>query len=188
MTPREVEEYRALRATIRDRGTVRVWLFFTTMAAWAAATIATGALAALPVATLLPLLLLASGFETVFNVYTGIERIGRYLQVFHAPGEMERDWERIVMAYGAAYPGAGSDPLFSSYFFLATVLNFVPVLLAEPVRLEVSVVGAVHLVFVGRVIAARRASGRQRALDLERFERLKRDTHDANEQEAARQK
>ena len=79
----------------------------------------------------------------------------------------------------AAYPGAGSDPLFSSYFFLATVLNFIPVLLAEPVRLEVSVVGAVHLLFVGRVIAARRASGRQRALDLERFERLKRDTHDA---------
>ncbi len=63
----------------------------------------------------------------------------------------------------------GSDPLFSPYFFLATVLNFVPVLLAEPVRLEVSVVGAVHLIFVGRVIAARRASGRQRALDLERF-------------------
>ena len=173
MTPREVEEYRALRATIRDRGTVRVWLFLTAMAAWAAATIATAALAALPVATLLPLLILASGFETVFNVHTGIERIGRYLQVFHAPGEAERDWERTVMAYGVAYPGAGSDPLFSSYFFLATVLNFVPVLLAEPVRLEVSVVGAVHLIFVGRVIAARRASGRQRALDLERFERLK---------------
>ena len=77
------------------------------------------------------------------------------------------------MAYGLAYPGAGADPLFSPFFFLATVLNFVPVLLAEPVRLEVSVVGAVHLIFVGRVIAARRASGRQRALDLDRFQRLK---------------
>jgi hypothetical protein len=80
------------------------------------------------------------------------------------------------MAYGHAYPGAGSDPIFSPYFFLATVLNFVPVLLAEPVRLEVSVVGAVHLIFVARVIAARRSSGRQRALDLERFQRLQRDT------------
>lgn len=175
MTRREVEEYRALRATIRDRGTMRFWIFFAAMVVWAAATIATAALAALPVATLLPLLVLAAGFETVFTVHTGIERIGRYLQVFYAPREAERDWERTVMAYGLAFPGAGSDPLFSLYFFLATVLNFVPVLLAEPVRLEVSVVGAVHLILVGRVIAARRASGRQRALDLERFQRLERD-------------
>jgi hypothetical protein len=173
MTPREVEEYRALRATISDRGSVRVWLFLTAIAAWSAATIATAALAALPVATLLPLLVLASGFETVFNVHSGIERIGRYLQVFHAPGDTEPDWEQAVMAYGAAYPGAGSDPLFSTYFFLATVLNFVPVLLAEPVRLEVAVVGAVHLIFVVRVIAARRTSSRQRALDLQRFEQIK---------------
>jgi hypothetical protein len=178
MTPHDVEEYRSLRETIRDRGTGRVWLFLATIAVWGAMTIATAALAALPVATLLPLLVLASGFETVFSVHTGIERIGRYLQVFYAPEETERDWERTIMAYGRAYPGAGSDPLFSWHFFLATVLNFVPVLLAEPVRLEVLVVGAVHLIFVGRVVVARRASGRQRALDIERFERLKRDAHD----------
>ena len=116
MTPREVEEYRALRATIRDRGTMRVWLFLAAIAAWAAATIATAALAALPVATLLPLLVLASGFETVFNVHTGVERIGRYLQVFYAPGEAERDWERTVMAYGLAYPGAGSGSAVFTVF------------------------------------------------------------------------
>ncbi len=62
---------------------------------------------------------------------------------------------------------------FHPYFLLAIVLNFVPVLLAEPVRLEVSVVGAVHLVFAGRVVAARLASGRQRGRDLERFQRLR---------------
>jgi len=27
MTPRELEEYRALRHTIRERGTARVWIF-----------------------------------------------------------------------------------------------------------------------------------------------------------------
>ena len=27
MTPRELEEYRALRETIRERGTARVWIF-----------------------------------------------------------------------------------------------------------------------------------------------------------------
>ena len=49
----------------------------------------------------------------------------------------------------------------------------VPVLLAEPVRLEVAVVGTVHLVFMGRVTLASRAAGRKRALDLERFEKIR---------------
>jgi hypothetical protein len=46
-------------------------------------------------------------------------------------------------------------------------------MLADPVRLELAVVGAVHLVFVGRLLAGRHASSRQRALDLERFRRIK---------------
>src|SRR5438552_5023501 len=176
MTLREVQEYTSLRATIRERGTVRVCLFFGVLVAWAAATIATAALAALPVATLLPLLVLAAGFEAVFSLHTGVERIGRYLQVFYSdedPSRPERDWERTVMAYGRAFPGGGSDPLFTIYFILATILNFVPVLLAEPVRLEVTVVGLVHLGFVARLLMARHASSRQRARDLERFAQLK---------------
>jgi hypothetical protein len=56
---------------------------------------------------------------------------------------------------------------------LATVLNFVPVLLAEPVRIEVIVVGTAHLLLIGRILAARRAASRQRAADLERFQQLK---------------
>jgi hypothetical protein len=172
VTPREVEEYSALRATIRERGSLRVVLFMIAVIAWAAATIATASLAALPVATLLPLFVLAAGFESVFAVHTGVERVGRYLQVFYDE-EGSRDWERTAMAYGRVFPGGGSDALFSTYFYVATLLNFVPVLLAEPVRLEVAVVGAGHLLFIVRIFAAHRASGRQRALDLERFERLK---------------
>ena len=34
MTPREAEEYRALRATIRERGSLRVTLFVIGMIAW----------------------------------------------------------------------------------------------------------------------------------------------------------
>ena len=82
MTPREVEEYRALRATIRERGTARVWIFVAGLAAWAASAIATTALAAPPLATLLPLLVLAAGFEALVTVHIGVERIGRYVQVF----------------------------------------------------------------------------------------------------------
>jgi hypothetical protein len=174
VTPREIEEYRALRATIRERGSLRVILFIVGVIAWAAATIATAALAALPIATLLPLLVLAAGFEALYAVHTGVERVGRYLEVFYGD-EGTREWERTTMAYGRAFRGGGPDALFSTHFYVATILNFVPVLLAEPVRLEVSVIGSVHLLFMGRIFAAHRASEHQRALDLERFERLKQD-------------
>jgi hypothetical protein len=172
MTPREVEEYRALRATIRERGSLRFIVFIGILVAWAAATIATAALAALPVATLLPLFLLASGFEAIFALHTGVERVGRYLQVFYdEPGA--REWERTTMAYGRAYPAGGPDALFSVQFYLATVLNFIPVLIAEPVALELGVVGAFHVFFMVRIAHAHRMAGRQRAADLERFQKIK---------------
>jgi hypothetical protein len=176
MTPREIEEYRALRATIQQRGTARVWVFLAVMIGWAAATIATAALAALPIATLLPLLLLAAGFEAVFSLHTGVERIGRYLQVFYDEGESApaaREWERTAMAYGREYPGGSSDPLFSLHFIVAAVLNFVPVILAEPVQIEVIVVGAVHVMVVARILIGHHAALGQRARDLERFQRIK---------------
>ena len=69
MTPRELTEYRTLRDTIRQRGTTRLWVFLAGLAAWAALTLATAALAALPVATLLPLLILAAAFEAVFSLH-----------------------------------------------------------------------------------------------------------------------
>jgi hypothetical protein len=176
VTPRDLEEFKALRATIRERGSLRIGMFLGTVTTWAAATIATAALAALPVATLLPLLLLAAGFEAIFQTHTGVERIGRYLQVFYDDeGESgsARSWERAISAYGRARP-AGSDPLFAVYFMLATLLNFVPVLLADPVRLEVGVVGTIHLLFLTRILMARHSASRQRATDLERFQRIKR--------------
>ena len=86
MTPRELEEYTALRETIRERGTARVWIFVAGLVAWAALVIATAALAALPVATLLPLLILAGTFEAVFSLHAGVERVGRYIQVFFEEG------------------------------------------------------------------------------------------------------
>jgi hypothetical protein len=170
-----LNEYRALRATIRERGSLRVTLFLVALVAWAAATVATAALAALPVATLLPLLLLAAGFEVVFGLHTAVERIGRYIQVFYEDDEASpaRAWERTAMAYGRAHPG-GSDPLFVLFFVIAIVLNFVPVILAEPVQIEVMVVGAMHVAVVARILLARHAASGQRARDLERFASLKR--------------
>jgi hypothetical protein len=171
MTSRDVTEYEALRDTIRERGTARVCVFVAGMIGWAGLVIATSALAALPVATLLPLLVLGGVFEAVFSLHTGVERVGRYIQVFH---EDTGGWEHAAMAIGRTQYGSGTDPLFTALFVIATFLNFVPVLIAEPVATEVIVVGGAHLVLVARILLARRAAGRQRALDLERFEQIKR--------------
>jgi hypothetical protein len=174
MTPRELEEYKALRATIRERGTMRVWLLLAGFVAWAALAVATAALAALPISTLLPLLILAVAFEIVFALYTGIERIGRYIQVYCEDERGDRGWEHRAMAYGARFPAAGGDALLALYFWLATLLNLMPMILAEPTRIEWVVVGGVHLLFAGRVAVARLQAGRQRGMDLERFRTLRR--------------
>jgi hypothetical protein len=173
MTPREIEEYKALRATIRERGTARVWVFVAGLIAWGGLTVATASLAALPVATLLPLLVLAGTFEAVFQIHTGVERIGRYLQVFVENTEHDPGWEHRVMAYGRAFPGGGSDPIFTPYFLTAAIFNFVPVLLAGAVEIELAVVGAIHLLFAARLILARRHASQQRAIDFDRFQQIK---------------
>lgn len=171
MTPRELEEYRALRDTIRARGTTRVWIVLTGLSAWASLAIGTFALAAFPAATVLPLLVLAAAFEIVFALHTGVERIGRYLQVFY---EEESGWEHVAMTYGQRFPGSGGDALFANFFRIAAVLNFLPAAFARPVPVEWAVISAIHVLFIVRVEVARRQAARQRALDLDRFQQLKR--------------
>ena len=107
MTAREIEEYRALRDTIRERSTLRVWIVLVGLTAWAALTIAAGTLAELPVSTLLPLLILSATFEIVFSLHTGVERVGRYIQVFFESETADRGWEHQAMAYGRQFPGGG---------------------------------------------------------------------------------
>src|SRR5262249_31471174 len=93
-----------------------------------------------------------------------------FLQVFH---EDTTGWEHTAMAFGRPLKGTGTDPLFVAIFLIATVLNIVPALLAEPVQLELAVVGTAHLLFVVRVLLARHSASKQRAADLKRFEDMK---------------
>jgi hypothetical protein len=176
MTPREVEEYKALRATIRERGTARHWIVVVGLASWAALTVAVAGWLDVPVATLVPLLVLVTTFEVIFALHTGVERVGRYLQVFFEnAGDGERRWEHVAMQYGRTFGGGGIDALFSPIFWTATVFNLIPAMLAGPVAIDWAVVGGVHALFVLRVMVARRQSARQRAIDLERFEKIRKD-------------
>jgi hypothetical protein len=167
MTPREQQEYKALRATIRERGTSRVWIFAVGITAWAALTVLTAALSAPPVSTLAPLLVLAASFEAVFALHIGVERVGRYLQVF-----FDDEWERTSMAFGRPGGAATVDALFAGPFLLAAVFNVMPALIAGPTAPELIFIGGAHALFILRLLVARHVAGRQRAIDLERFQQL----------------
>lgn len=163
------EEYAALRATIRERGTVRMILLPVALALWAAAAIATTAAVALPIAALVPLLVLAAGFEAIYALHVNVERIGRYIQVFH---ERDGGWEHVAMAFGQRFPGGGRDALFSGLFLIATALNYLPIALGGTTP-ELVVAGLLHLLLAFHIGTARRRAALQRQVDLERFEALR---------------
>ncbi|HEX5214288.1 MAG TPA: hypothetical protein VFV98_02435 [Vicinamibacterales bacterium] len=178
-----VEEYRELRATIRERGSVRLFVALITFVTWAALTVAIQSWLSATWFSLLPLLVLAAGFETILSLHVGVERIGRFIQVFYEgdagglPG-----WEHAAMDAKPRVPALRIDPLFSSLFLVATVLNLVLALLVRvtgdvnEVALWVELVGFsfVHAILVARVLAARRFARSQREVDLETYRRYAR--------------
>jgi hypothetical protein len=170
MTSRDQEEYSALRATIRERGTARVWTFLVGMIAWAALMTATATLSATPLSVVLPLLLLAAVFEAVLALHVGVERVGRYLQVFHEIASS--GWEHAAMRFGKPRGAITTDPLFVVVFACAAIVNLTPALVLSPSRSELIVVGGAHVLFLLRLMAARAGAARQRAIDLERFQAL----------------
>jgi hypothetical protein len=139
-----------------------------TFGLWAAAAVATTAAIQLPIAALVPLLVLAAGFEAIYALHVNVERIGRYLQVFHEPNG---GWEHVAMTFGQRFPG-GPDALFSPLFLMATALNYLPVALGGT-NPELVAGGLLHLVLAVHIGTARRRASKQRALDLERFEAIK---------------
>jgi hypothetical protein len=167
MTARAQEEYIALRATIRERGTARVWLFVIGLAVWSSLVLAVLALALPPVATLIPLVWLAADFEAVLALHGAVERIGRYLLVFHQDG-----WEQATGTFGRPRGALVADPLFSVFFFLATFINLVPMMASSPIREEWLIVGTAHAAFILRIVRARAAAARLRQVDTTRFEEL----------------
>lgn len=165
-----ISEYEALRDTIRQRGTVRMLLLPVIFIGWAATAVATAAIITVAVSTLVPLLVLVAGFEAIFALHLNVERIGRYLQVFH---EQEGGWEHVAMMFGKRFPGAGPDPLFTQTFVFAISANFLPVALGFEHPIEVIVLLVPHLFAVYRVRSARGVASRQREEDLQRFQSLR---------------
>lgn len=174
-------EYHVLRDTIATRGSLRPVLALIGLVAWAMILTAVLVWLPYPVAAVIPLLVLLVTFEVIRPLHFGAERIGRYLQVFYEEaGQPERglsdtpSWERVAMRLSAV-PGTGGHPLFVPVFFLATIINMLPVLLAQPLAtpIELAALGVPHVAFVLWLFSADRAMRSQRAAELEQFRRLR---------------
>jgi hypothetical protein len=191
-SPLSVEEYRSLRATIRERGTARWIVIALTFVAWAWLVMPATSLlsptqfvAAAPIYSLVPLVVLAAGFEIVFGLHVGVERVGRYLQARYEPADGSLpQWEHEAMA-SAAVPElrSGVDPLAAWLFMSAAVLDFAPFVamgtgiglgLTAGLTGQLLVSLAFHAGFVVRLMRARRFAAAQRADDLRFYGRQQR--------------
>ena len=159
-----------MRATIRQRGTARMVLMPAALAGWAALTIGAAAVITVALGTLIPLLVLVAAFESVFALHVNVERIGRYLQVFHE--RAHAGWEHVAMdvrraASPAAAPIRSSDGSSSSRHQSTSSRPR-----SAENRWEVAIVAVCHFAFIYRVRKAQSLAASIRAEDLQRFEAL----------------
>jgi hypothetical protein len=166
-------EFSILRQTIASRGTTRVVLLPVTLLGWAALACQLLFVSDVPLASLFSLAVLVAGFEAVHALHVSVERIGRYVQVYYESREDGPRWETTAMKVGPALPGGGIDPLFTMVFVCATVINLIPALLPSPTRLQLGVMGLLHAAFLVRLVRARGAAARQRAVELESYRAIK---------------
>ena len=148
------------------------------MGIWALALTAVLVWLPYPLASAIPLVVLAATFEAIRPLHFGAERIGRYVQVFYEeagePGRSLRDtpsWERVTLSFGVV-PGVGGNPLFVPIFFLATAVNYLAILLSGPVAIDLAIMAVPHAILVGWLIANHRAMKTQRTIELERLRNL----------------
>ena len=77
------------------------------------------------------------------------------------------------MVFGATTPGAGGNPLFSTVFALATVANYLSVILPRPVQVELFYLTFPHAAFLIWLLKINRDMSAQRATELERYRALR---------------
>jgi hypothetical protein len=126
-----------------------------------------------PLLSLVSLGVLIGGFEAIHALNVGVERIGRFLQVFFEGTHDGPSWETTAMRVGPGLPGGGIDPLFTVVFAALAGLNLALTFPELHVIKTYVVVLPVHAIFWIRLIRARGAAARQRAVDLETFRAIK---------------
>ena len=167
MTIREAE-FAALRQTIATRGTARIVLSVADVIAWAILATLQGLYSDLPLLAVIPLTVLGGGFEAIWALHVGVERIGRFIQVRYESSD-GASWETSAMRASPGLPGSGADPLFTAVFAVATLVNLGVAFVAGPTPVEIVLLFGAHAALLLRIARARMLAGRQRAADLEAF-------------------
>ena len=175
-------EYSALRDTIRERGTARSWTCLAGFFAWAVCLLLVLIWLPNPVAAVVPLVVLVVTFELIRAGHLGVERIGRYLQVFYEEN-LGADvaftpptWERTAMVQGPTLPGAGGHPFYLPMFLIATLVNLLAIVLPGPILLEIATLIVPHAAFVAWMLYCDRGMRKQRTTELARYRALKKDS------------
>jgi Flp pilus assembly protein TadB len=172
-------EFSILRETIRSRGGLRPLVLLAGVSVWATVLVAVLVWLPNPIASTVPLVVLLATLEALRTLHLGVERIGRYIQVFFeedsatgAPSGAPA-WEHIAMQLGPSLPGAGGHPYFLAVLLMATVVNYLAVLFPGPLAIELATLAVPHLAFVTWLIHCDRGMRKQRATELARFRELR---------------
>ncbi len=187
MTDFRALEYDSLRAAIRVRATVAPALLVAVMLGWATLTLWIFTTDVVSAATLVPLMVLAAGYEALYAFHVKAERLARYLQVAYeepiasgsaTPLTASPQWETTSLAYRQRFSSVGSNAVFSALFILATMVNYVPAAVSGTFE-ELVGIGFAHTLFAVRIIMAGRIAARVRGEDLERLRTLLNPTKNA---------
>ncbi len=141
-----------------------------TLATWAALATVHGLFSDLPLLVALPLLTLAAGYEVVWSLHVGVERIGRFIQVAYEGRSDGPSWETVTMRAAPGLPGSGVNPLFTVLFMSASLTNLGTAFVSEPAPIELILLFACHTAFILRLAQTRFLAGRQRRTDLAMFQ------------------
>ena len=110
-----------------------------------------GLFADLPLLALIPLVVLGGGFEAVWGLHVGVERIGRFIQVTYESAQDGASWETTAMRASPGLPGGGADPLFTVVFAAATLVNLGVAFVAQPTPIEVVLLFGCHAALLLRL-------------------------------------
>ena len=169
-------EFTVLRQTIASRGTTRIVLLPVTLLGWAALACQLLFVSDVPLASLFSLAVLVAGFEAIHALHVGVERIGRYVQVYYESREDGPRWETTAMKVGPALPGGGIDPLFTRGLHLRHRHQPDSGAAAFTDARATGRAGRAHVALLVRLVRARGAAARQRAVELESYRASDRNT------------
>jgi hypothetical protein len=176
----QLEEFRALRASVRERAIARVLLLGMTWLGWAALATAIMLVVPAPLLLTVPLVVLLAAFEVNLGTVRAAERVSNYLRVVFEERRGVSGWETASADLAGRHPSSVGDPLFMWVFVAVLCANYLCVVIALPETadptararedsLDLALVTALHLTLVLRFVLARRSLQAGRTRELERL-------------------